>query len=510
MNGKELRWYDAKTLQQEGLIVLENQFGANEVIFGPDPNLVAVVGYPLLVINLHQKTVTPVRFDQDLDGFDTSFEGVQFSPDARLLFFHRISLYGTGGNESIDAWDIQHQQQLDSYWYWNPDEIGESLTDPVISPNKNWIAAGYGKLLQIRDIKTGKIVRSIQGHDSNIADVTFSKDGSRFASIDTQHVLYLWDSQTGKNLGRFSFNAETLISKLSFLDNNQQVVVTFWGGDGQVIDLQTNQVLAVPAPAPVIDPFAMLLHHQGYSQFSRGFGTPVLSISPDGKTLAVGSETVLLWDIQTQKLLDVLELPDKRSDSLMEIKFDPTGHILAGNLPYKTVVWNLTTTTQPNLPKVLGSASRDFHEDLLVFSPDGKRIAFKPANSFIEIWDVETAQQIKTLQIDDESEKSWIDVQNSETEMLGKIDTGSYRSAIFSKSKDLLFTNDDVNTLRGKFYIWQVNTGKLVYSSESTNVDGSFYDIDLLQASNFVATSYQDGTIQLFDISAIIDEARQP
>ena len=47
MNGKELRWYDAKTLQQEGSMVLSDDlsFGPSEVIFSSDPNLIFVASF---------------------------------------------------------------------------------------------------------------------------------------------------------------------------------------------------------------------------------------------------------------------------------------------------------------------------------------------------------------------------------------------------------------------------------------------------------------------------------
>ncbi len=571
MNGKELRWYDAKTLQQEGLMTLSDYpFHPSEVIFGPDPNIVAVVGFYAPVVDLkNQKVIATVS----LGAAEAYLYGLQFSLDAKLLFFHRVDIYNHGQGHSIHAWDIQQNQQVHSYW--QPDDF-TSITDPAISPNGKWIAAGYDNLLQIRDVQTEEMLQSFKGHDSNITSVAFSKDGSRLASVDIDGGVRLWDSRTGQDLGKFFLELETQVVKLSFSEDDQELMATCDDRSQQVIDLQTGRVQG--PLMPMIDPFAMMLHHQGYSQF--GYGGVALAISPDGKTLAVGSGTVLLWDIQTQKLLGVLENPG--NDYLVEIRFDPTGHILVGNTGPKVLVWNVTATTQPNLAKALGPASKIWH-DGLSFSADGKRLAFGNGID-VEIWDIETAQHVKTLKIGSEvqstqlsengqflyasgahfidenrnwhkniqiwnieksrlmqwidipsmdvestlaldypfvalhihnssidSRKSWVEVWNLETKSLKKIDTGYYRSVIFNKNRDLLFTNDDVNTSQGKFYVWKVDTGKRVYSSEGTNLEYSFYDIDLLQTSNFVAThGYQDGIVRLFDISAIIEAVRQP
>lgn len=579
MNGNELRWYNAKTLQPEGVVVMEYQFGSTEVIFGSDPNLVAVVGYSVFLINLNQKTSTSIRLNADVVSGETHFSAVQFSPDAKLLFFHRMTYYGAGFGESIDSWDIQKNQQADSdaysYSYWQPDTSKSMLTDPTISQNGKWIASGYDKLLQIRDIQTGEILRSIEGHDSKITHIAFSKDGSRLVSVDKDGVMYLWDSQTGQNLSKFSFKDNQSVKQLTFLDN-ERVLATFESGDGRVIDLQTGQVQAQPAPVPVIDPFVMRLHNQGYSQFYgyQGFGiSAVFSISPDGKTLAVGSETVLLWDIQTRKLVGVLEHPD--NSRLSKIQFDPTGHMLIG-IGREILIWNLTETAQPNLAKTLGRVIKNWGQSFS-FSADGKRIAFGNGGT-LEIWDIETTQKVKDLRViaDDSlpilanrfsadgqliyvatsssrikiwdiekgqliqsieipsenawetlilddlfvalhngvstGQMHWIEVWNLERQTFKNLDVGPYTSSVFNKSKDLLFTNDDIGTIRagGRFYIWQVDIAQRVYTSEA-DADIFYYDLGLLEKSNFVAThGFVEGIVELFDISAIIEVVRQP
>lgn len=573
MNGKELRWYDATTIQQEGVMALSDYpFSPNEIIFGSDPNLVAVDGYETLVIDLkNQKIITSIL------GTEEYLSGVQFSSDAKLLFFRRHEIYNHGFADQVAAWDI-YQNQL-AHFYWQS-ENSETITNPAISPDGKWIVAGYDNLLQIRNVQTGKLLQSIKGHNNTITSVAFSKDGSQLASVDTDGIVYLWNSYTRQRLASFLLKIKTQVVQLSFSDDGQQVLATFESGDSQAINLQTGQVQAVHAPT--IDPFALGLHQQGYSQLD--YGDVALTISPDGKTLAVGSGAILLWNIQTHNLSGVLESP--HIFTMWEMQFDPTGRLLAGITDYETLLWDTTATTQPNLAKALGPANRDLRYGLS-FSPDGKRLAFGHGTN-IEIWDVETSKLVKTLQInsaknfvygtqfsadnqsiyvvtdtpasvkdkygngviiqvqiwnietsrmtrlieipsinlssdtfalhwpffafenhDVDKAKDWIEIWDLETGNSKKVNSW-LNPKIFSENSDLLF---GISALGENFCVWQVDAGKLVYTSPELGEDPTHlkYNLDSLQPSNFVAVhGYHNGIVQLFDISAILDYARQP
>lgn len=572
INGKELRWYDAKTLQQEGSMVLSDyQFLANEVIFAPDPNLVAVVGFTTFVIDLKNQKILA-----SISGTETYLSGLQFSSDTQFLFYRRHETYNHGFSDNVSSWDIEQDRLAHSYWeseflpelYHNA-----SISNPTISPDGKRIAVGYDKLLQIRDVQTAELLQSFKGHTSRITSVSFNSDGSKLASVDIDGVVQLWDSQTGQKLRKFSLKLETQVLKLSFLEDDKQLIATCDDSSQQTIDLKTGWIQG--PMMPTIDPLAMILHQQGYSQFD--YSEVALTISPDGKTLAVGSETVLLWDIQTQKIIGVLE--NSANVSLLELQFDPTGRLLAGITHYQTLLWDTTASTQPNLAKVFGPLVDPYWRKGLSFSPNGKYIAVG-GSSDVEIWDVETAQKIKTLRasgnprfVDDtqfledghslfsvvemeraenatgvnsqaqiwdietgqltrsidlfgnspyssafrwpffafqnieNNQKYWVEIWNLETKTSKKID-GWLGPTFFSKNSNLLF-----GVTGGQFSIWQVETGKLIYTSSELEHDPVYlkYSLDLLHASNFVATyGYMYGIVQLYDISAIIDEAYKP
>ena len=525
------------------------------------------------VIDLRNQKILSTIFANEF------FSDLQFSQDAKLLFIHSFEAHNHGVSiDKINAWDIQKAQWAHSYWKSEFDEqsyIYPSVSSPAISPDGKRIAAGYGNLLQIRDVQTEELLQSFKGHTSKITSVAFSKDGSQLATFDMDGVVQLWNSQTGQRLSKFSLKLlETQGLKLSFSVDNKHLLAIYDDSAQQTIDLQTGQVQGPFIPE--LEPLAMVLHQQGYSQF--GYRDVALTISPDGKTLAVSSGIVLLWDIQTQKLIAVLENPG--NIPLRELQFDPSGRLLAGIADYQIVLWDTTSSDQPNLAQVFGTFVDVDWPKGLSFSANGRYFAVGRGGE-VEIWNVETAQKVKTLQMNgnaeyvddteflendqslytlvememaendtgvnsqiqiwnietsqvissmpifghrpstsafrwplfafengDNNQNNWIEIWNLETKTLKKIAIG-YKPIFFSEHKDLLFL---ISSDENQFYIWNMDIGKHVYTSPQIGeLPYLQYNLELLHASNFVALhGYRDGIVQLFDINAIIDEARQP
>lgn len=563
MNGKELRWYDATTLEPQGEVSFHSPVMSYQtpykVIFGPNPDRVAVVDYyAVWIIDVKSEKVLATLSGSILH----NLSGVIFTPTGNALLYrathHSSGSADTSADSSIGLWSIEKESQIpfkEQNWL--------HMTDPVISQDEKWVAAGCGRFIKVWDAQSGDVLRTMDAHGAILTGLAMSRDGVYLISSDQDGKVRLWDSKTGQNIHTFSLNK--LANTITFMPNNEQILVGFSHDSPKLVDLQTLQITDAPVDLPVMDSFTMKLHHQGYSQSDNA----TLAISPDGKTLAVGNGTVLLWDIQTRKLLDVLETPG--SYRLQEIKFDSTGQKLAGVSIYGNILlWDLTTINQPHLAKTFGTAVADHDLQGLSFSMDGKYISIGNGKN-IEIWDVETGKQLRILSttnfvfatkfsddgqfiyvitgsnLDGKDIQVWdiekslmirlidfpkssdilvfhlpsiaftsadriandwvhsINIRDLETGKSKKLEsTYDISPVVFSGDGNLLFAERDFGRL---FLIWQIGTGKLAYISKHTE-DDSRYDLSLLQTSNFVAIS-RDGIVQLFDIGTIIDYARQ-
>ena len=390
INDKELRWYDANTFAQAGSLALGNNLGVYQIVFGSNPDLVVVVGDSgASVVDIKsQKILTVIHQDGKI------LFGVQFSHDANLLFYRIVDVVLRGDAHSIlAATNIQQGTPLNEFVTSGD---CERLSDPVISLDDRWIAAGCDNLIKVWDAHTGAVLRTLKGHSSNVTGVLLSKDGTILISGDEGGALRFWDSQTGKSLRTFSMGNGMFW--LSFPDaDGSQLLVELYDGSSKLLDLKTYQIKAAPDLVPTIDPFFIELNRQGYSYLASN--ADLVSISPDGKTLAKNSgQSILLWDVETQKLSGILENP--MGYSFDEIHFDPTGHKIIAMSGRHLLLWDAKVSAQPELPKVLELVGRGYWPGLS-FSPDGKWMAVVH-NMNAEIWDVEGGKLLKALHVTDD------------------------------------------------------------------------------------------------------------
>jgi WD40 repeat protein len=55
-------------------------------------------------------------------------------------------------------------------------------------------------LINLWDVKTGQIVKTLNGHAESVTGVTFSPDGQHLASASQDQTAKVWDVPAGKEL----------------------------------------------------------------------------------------------------------------------------------------------------------------------------------------------------------------------------------------------------------------------------------------------------------------------
>jgi RNA polymerase sigma factor (sigma-70 family) len=308
-----------------------------------------------------------------LTTFDTQHNfvvAVTLSPDGKTVAVKR-------GDHSVQFYDAATGRVTAQIPYppANPSSMTEWLT---FSPDGNRVAVGAadGKGFHLIDRGKLDVVRTF-AHDSVVQAAAFSPDGKQIAAggFDRDKNTYfarLWETDTGKEVRRFSFGTGTVRS-LAFSADGATLAIG--GGDGgssagvKLFETATaKELLKFPFP-------------DAYSIRSVGF-------APDGKTLAAAGHSVTrLFDTTTGK--EKLKI-DHRTVGL---HFSPDGASLVGAVSGTIYRWD-AKTGKPLIPE-----STDGTIAQIEMTADGQRIVTRGPDGDAHVWDGRTGEHLRRLKV---------------------------------------------------------------------------------------------------------------
>lgn len=294
-----------------------------------------------------------------------------FSPDSKKIVF------GSGASSTykrIRAWNSTKAEiQRISMYYMG-------FTRTPFRCNKN---------IQILDVTTGEILKTLEGHSGSVNTVVFSPDGEKIASGSFDRMVKIWNATTGE-LQRILIGHSRPVRSVAFSKDGKQIASGSSDSTIRIWDTTTGELLKI------------MLGHSG----------PVKSVvfSPDGKQIASGSfdRKVRLWDAVTGELQKTLV---GHTRSINTVAFSPDGKYVASGSSDTMI--NLWDTTTGDIKKVLATRAdpiRTFQmmwtDEVrsLAFTSDGKAIVSGSGDSSIRRWDInmENDQRIP------EGHSSWV------------------------------------------------------------------------------------------------------
>jgi WD40 repeat protein len=193
----------------------------------------------------------------------------------------------------------------------------------AFSADGQWAAVGHrDRHICLRELPSGKELRRLEGHATDIHSVATSLDCQMLASSAGSGIeaeIFLWETATGNKMQQLKGHGDA-VGSLAFSPDGRMLASGSWDSTTRLWDLTSGQRLRT-------------LKGHSLSVYSIAF-------SPDGRRLASGGsfgtldKPVRLWEVDSGK--QIAKLSGHR-DKVFAVAFSPDGTTLASGSEDKTI-----------------------------------------------------------------------------------------------------------------------------------------------------------------------------
>jgi WD40 repeat protein len=164
------------------------------------------------------------------------------------------------------------------------------LLSTTVSPDERWLVWAEDKAIHVRDLKTGKERFVLKGDADHPSLIRFSPDGEHLVSAGRKTIRW-WSLRTGKEVKKWG-PVQEAIRDLAWADGGKTLVsvaFVFWNQETLFWDVATGKA------------------EKNLEVEKHLSGPESVTVSPDGRYLAVAGTSVILLDARTRKVVRKLQ-----------------------------------------------------------------------------------------------------------------------------------------------------------------------------------------------------------
>jgi len=369
----------------------------------------------------------------------------------------------------------------------------DSVRSVAFSPDGKWIATGNAKGVTLWSAASHEKGIVLSGQEHDVTGFAFSPDGKTLATAGPGLPVRLWDVGTGNVTGTIDAFG-TFAESVSYSRNGRYVMAL-----GHKDADKIAKVWDTSARTIVTD-----LLGAGTASWSGLFA----AFSPNATTLALSSFFGLeVFRIPSGSKLDgFADLDDFGRDCA--VAFSPDGRTLAAGSDSGKIVFYDTSSGRAANP----FDAHDGAVQTLDFSPDGKILASAGADQTVKLWDVATRKAGSTLRhagsitdmafapdgklstASDKTLRLWEVSSRPEYEDVLAVDTFLAKIAPSPRTGHVAVANAN------GIVLWDTSTRKTVARLEEH--ESVIHDVALAPDRDLIAIGSDDGLVELWEAPA--------